>query len=98
MIVMTWFLLENYKKQKGFNGNEFIASTIASTPMMKNLAQADNVEYKEVLTGFKWIAKLIKDFQDQNFIIFEQFSNNNSNNGWYEKITASCYKNPVGIA
>ena len=24
--------------------------------------------------------------------------NNNSNNGWYEKITASCYKNPVGIA
>ena len=24
--------------------------------------------------------------------------NNNSNNGWHEKITASCYKNPVGIA
>ncbi len=68
MIVMTWFLLENYKKQKGFNGNEFIASTIVSTPMMKNLAQAYNVEYKEVLTGFKWIAKLIKDFPNQSFI------------------------------
>lgn len=68
MIVMTWFLLENYKKQKGFIGNEFIASTIVSSPMMQSLAQAYNVEYKEVLTGFKWIAKLIKDFPDKNFI------------------------------
>ncbi|EZH74029.1 phosphoglucomutase [Aquimarina atlantica] len=67
MIVMTWFLLENYKKQ-GFTGNEFIASTIVSTPMMQSLAQAYGVEYKEVLTGFKWIAKLIKDFPEQHFI------------------------------
>ncbi len=68
MIVMTWFLLENYKTQKGFKGNEFIASTIVSTPMMKDLAQSFGVEYKEVLTGFKWIAKLINDFPEQNFI------------------------------
>ena len=68
MIVMTWFLLEYYKQQKGFNGNEFIASTIVSTPMMKNLAQAYGVEYKEVLTGFKWIAKLIKDYPEKHFI------------------------------
>ena len=68
MIVMTWFLLENYKKQKGFNGNEFIASTIVSSPMMQSLANAYGVEYKEVLTGFKWIAKLIKDFPEKHFI------------------------------
>ncbi|WP_062059062.1 phospho-sugar mutase [Aquimarina longa] len=68
MIVMTWFLLENYRKQKGFKGNEFIASTIVSTPMMQSLANAYGVEYKEVLTGFKWIAKLIKDFPNKNFI------------------------------
>ncbi len=68
MIVMTWFLLEYYKNQKGLQGNEFIASTIVSTPMMRSLAQAYGVTYKEVLTGFKWIAKLIKDFPDQHFI------------------------------
>lgn len=68
MIVMTWFLLENYKNQKGFNGNEFIASTIVSSPMMKSLANAYGVEYREVLTGFKWIAKLIKDFPEKHFI------------------------------
>ncbi len=68
MIVMTWFLLEHYKNKKGLTGNEFIASTIVSTPLMKNLAEAYNVEYKEVLTGFKWIAKLIKDFPEKHFI------------------------------
>ncbi|WP_282080247.1 phospho-sugar mutase [Aquimarina algiphila] len=68
MIVMTWFLLEHYKNKVGIKGNEFIASTIVSTPMMKNMAEAYGVEYKEVLTGFKWIAKLIKDFPEQKFI------------------------------
>ncbi|WP_103864083.1 phospho-sugar mutase [Aquimarina sp. I32.4] len=68
MIVMTWFLLENYKKQQDFIGNEYVASTIVSTPMMQNLASSYGVEYKEVLTGFKWIAKLIKDYPDKNFI------------------------------
>ncbi len=68
MIVMTWFLLEHYKNQKGLQGNEFIASTIVSTPMMKTLADHYDVEYKEVLTGFKWIAKLIKDYPEKHFI------------------------------
>ncbi len=67
MVVMTWFLLKHYK-EKGLNGNEFIASTIVSTPMMKNLGEAYGVAYKEVLTGFKWIAKLIKDFPEKHFI------------------------------
>ncbi len=68
MVVMTWFLLEYYKNQKGLKGNEYIASTIVSTPMMRTLSQAYGVEYKEVLTGFKWIAKLIKDYPEKHFI------------------------------
>ncbi|WP_281987427.1 phospho-sugar mutase [Aquimarina aggregata] len=68
MIVMTWFLLEHYKNKKGLSSNEFVASTIVSTPMMRSLSNAYGVEYKEVLTGFKWIAKLIKDFPEKHFI------------------------------
>ncbi len=68
MIVMTTFLLEHYKNTEGISGNEFIASTIVSTPMLKDIAASYAVEYKEVLTGFKWIAKLIKDFPEQKFI------------------------------
>lgn len=68
MMVMTYFLLEQRKKKNQLNGKQFIASTIVSTPMMKKMAQAYGVQYKETLTGFKWIGKLIKDFPDLEFI------------------------------
>ncbi len=67
MLLMTRFLLEE-KKKKGFAGNEFIASTIVSTPMMEQLAKAYGVECKTSLTGFKWIAKMIQDYPNQHFI------------------------------
>ena len=68
MVVMIGFLLEQIKKGTGFKGDEFIASTIVSTPMLRTIATSYNVEYKEVLTGFKWIAKLVKDYPELNFI------------------------------
>lgn len=68
MVVMTAFLLEQWKKQGKLTGNEFIGSTIVSTPMMLDLAEAYSVECKVGLTGFKWIAKFIKDFPNQKFI------------------------------
>jgi phosphoglucomutase len=67
MVLMTKFLLEK-RKQKGFNGNEFIATTIVSTPMMESMAKAYEVEFKTALTGFKWIGKMIKDFPESDFI------------------------------
>lgn len=68
MVLMTHFLLEQWKKQDKISGNEFIGSTIVSTPMMMELATAYNIECKVGLTGFKWIAKMIKDFPEQQFI------------------------------
>ena len=68
MILMTRFLLENWKKDGKINGNQFIASTIVSTPMMKVLADTYKVKYRETLTGFKWIAKLILDHPEEQFI------------------------------
>ena len=68
MVIMTAFLLEQWKRADKFKGNEFIGSTIVSTPMMLELAAAYNVECKVGLTGFKWIAKFIKDFPNQKFV------------------------------
>ena len=68
MVVMTHYLLEQWKKAGKFNGKQFIGSTIVSTPMMLELASAYNVECKVGLTGFKWIAKFIRDFPDLKFI------------------------------
>ena len=68
MVMMTNFLLDLWKSSGKINGKEFIASTIVSTPMVEVLANAYDVEYKEGLTGFKWIAKMIKDFPELDFI------------------------------
>lgn len=68
MVVMTHFLLQQWKKQGKITGTEFIGSTIVSTPMMLELASGFGVECKVGLTGFKWIAKFIKDFPKQQFI------------------------------
>lgn len=68
MVMMTAFLLEQWKVNHGFKGNEFIGSTIVSTPMMLDLAESYGVECKVGLTGFKWIAKFIKEFPNQQFI------------------------------
>ncbi|MFV8336519.1 phospho-sugar mutase [Flavobacterium sp. RSP29] len=68
MILMTAFLLEQWKKVGKINGKQFVGSTIVSTPMMMELATNYDVECKVGLTGFKWIAKMIKDFPELEFI------------------------------
>ena len=69
MVLMTAFLLEQWKRAGKLEGKkQFIGSTIVSTPMMLSLAEAYGVDIKVGLTGFKWIAKFIKDFPEQKFI------------------------------
>ncbi|REG87335.1 phospho-sugar mutase [Winogradskyella sediminis] len=68
MVLMTDFLLRQWKNANKINNNQFIASTIVSTPMMSVLGDAYGVECKIGLTGFKWIAKMIKDFPDMDFV------------------------------
>ncbi|WP_291101752.1 MULTISPECIES: phospho-sugar mutase [unclassified Flavobacterium] len=68
MILMTSFLLKEWKKAGKINGKQFVGSTIVSTPMIMELATSYGVECKVGLTGFKWIAKMIKDFPELEFI------------------------------
>ncbi|MCF8321345.1 MAG: phospho-sugar mutase [Flavobacterium sp.] len=68
MVLMTGFLLEKWQKAGKITGNQFVGTTIVSTPMMMELASAYDVECKVGLTGFKWIAKMINDFPDLEFI------------------------------
>ncbi|AMD85563.1 phosphoglucomutase [Capnocytophaga haemolytica] len=67
MVVMTDFLLHK-AQEKGFKGNEFVGSTIVSTPMIAEIAKAYKVGYKQGLTGFKWIAKMIREAKEETFI------------------------------
>ena len=68
MVIFTEYLLNKLKKNNQLSSNNFIASTIVSSPMILKLANSYGVKYKNCLTGFKWIAKLIKDRPDLKFI------------------------------
>ncbi len=68
MVLMTEYLLERFRESENQSKAPFVGSTIVSTPMMERLATSYNVECKTGLTGFKWIAKMIKDHPNQHFI------------------------------
>lgn len=68
MVVMTYFLLKKWKEEGRINGKQFVGSTIVSTELVNEVAAKFGVETKVGLTGFKWIAKMVVDFPEQEFI------------------------------
>ncbi|QNM86062.1 phospho-sugar mutase [Polaribacter pectinis] len=68
MVVMTEFLLKKWKEEGKINGNQFVGSTIVSTELVNQVAASYGVETNVALTGFKWIAKMIRDNPSKDFI------------------------------
>ena len=68
MAILIEYLCNKWKSENKLNGNQFVGSTIVSTPLINKITNYYNVECKLGLTGFKWIAKFIKDFPNQEFI------------------------------
>jgi len=68
MVLMTQFLLKKWKEEGKINGKQFVGSTIVTTKLVGAVAKNYGVETKIGLTGFKWIAKMVKDFPELDFI------------------------------
>ena len=68
MVVMTNFLLKKWKEEGRINGKQFVGSTIVSSELVNEVAAKFGVETKVGLTGFKWIAKMVVDFPEMQFI------------------------------
>ncbi|SDR81509.1 phosphoglucomutase [Polaribacter sp. KT25b] len=68
MVVMTNFLIKKWNDEGEINGKQFVGSTIVSTELVNKVAETYNVETKVGLTGFKWIAKMVRDFPELDFI------------------------------
>lgn len=68
MIVLTEYLLSKKQAQNQLTPQHFIASTIVSSPMIKVIAKEYKIRFKNCLTGFKWIAKLIEDHPELTFV------------------------------
>ena len=65
MCLMTNFLIKKWQEAGKLNGKQFVGSTIVSTNLVNDIATRYGVETKVCLTGFKWIAKLIRDNEDK---------------------------------
>ena len=68
MVLMIDFLVKKWQQEGRLDGKQFVGTTIVSTEMVSAIANSYGVETKICLTGFKWIAKMIEDFPELDFI------------------------------
>ena len=67
--LLTYYILDQWKKAGKITGKEFIGSTIVTSDIFFDIAQKFGVDCKVGLTGFKWIGKMIRDFEGQEKFI-----------------------------
>jgi phosphoglucomutase len=60
-VILVWYILSQYKERNKYKGNEYIIKTIVTSDLLEKIAEAYNVEYFNVLTGFKFFAELIRE-------------------------------------
>ena len=63
--ILTYYILDQWKKAGKITGKEFIGSTIVTSDIFIEIAKKFGVDCKIGLTGFKWIGKMIRDFEGQ---------------------------------
>ena len=62
-VLLIWYILSQYKEKGLYKGNEYIIKTIVTTDLVEKIAEHYNIEYFNVLTGFKFFADLIKEYE-----------------------------------
>jgi phosphoglucomutase len=58
--VLIYYLLSQWKRKEKLTGKEFIVKTIVTTELLMDIANKYEVECFDCLTGFKWIADVIR--------------------------------------
>jgi phosphoglucomutase len=67
--VLTYYLLTLWLKKGKLAGKEYIVKTIVTTELIKDIAKKFDVECYDVLTGFKWIADVIRQNEGKKTFI-----------------------------
>jgi phosphoglucomutase len=62
-VLLTYYILSQYREKNKFKGNEFIIKTIVTTYLLDTIAEKHKVECFNVLTGFKFFAELIRNLE-----------------------------------
>ena len=63
------YLLRLWKENGKLDGNQYIVKTIVTTDLIHKIAEDYGVEYFDTLTGFKYIASIIRDLEGKKEFI-----------------------------
>jgi phosphoglucomutase len=61
--LLLFYILTTWKQRGKLTGNEFIVKTIVTSELLKDIADSVGVKSFDVLTGFKYIADIIKTLE-----------------------------------
>ena len=67
--LLIYYLLKKWQEKGKLTGNEFIVKTIVTSEILKDMAEKAGVEIFDVLTGFKFIADIIKELEGKKQFI-----------------------------
>jgi len=67
--LLIYYVLSQWKETGKLGGNEFIVKTIVTTELLKEIAENYGVICEDVLTGFKYIAEKIKEYEGSHTFI-----------------------------
>lgn len=67
--LLVYYLLDQWKNRGKLNGKQFVVKTIVTTDLIQKIADGYNVKCYETLTGFKFIAALIRELEGKETFI-----------------------------
>ena len=67
--LLTWYLLMKWKENGQLKGREYIVKTIVTSDLLRVMALDYGVECYEVLTGFKYIAQVVREQEGKKTFI-----------------------------
>ena len=67
--VLIYYLMNKWKENGKITGNEYIVKTIVTSELLKDIALKNGVASYDVLTGFKYIAEIIKRLEGKQTFI-----------------------------
>lgn len=67
--LLIYYLLTKWNENGKLKGKEYIVKTIVTSELLVDIANKYNVKYYDVLTGFKYIADIIKQLEGKETFI-----------------------------
>ncbi|MDR1201848.1 MAG: phospho-sugar mutase [Tannerellaceae bacterium] len=61
VLLFVYYLITRWRELGKLEGKEYIVKTIVTTELVRTIAEKNGVELYDVYTGFKWIAKVMRE-------------------------------------